>query len=497
MAIVLGTGFVLSEVDEIPGTPWIGWHNVVSDSPQNITTTTNVADSVNLTNPSTNLKWAGTTATEQYITTTTDPVTTGEGDVDYLGVARHNFGTAGIAVSVEALTTNPATDTQTRLLLHFDDAGLSPDVFIDSSPGAHVFTNNGNTFHDTSTKQFGIASGFFDGTNDWISTPDHADFTLGANDFTIEFRFNCTAPASGGGNVNVTGQYTGVATASAWYIYRTSLNTFNFGYAVGAVFSEIGISLLQFTSALNTGWHHMAIVRSGTTITPYLDGVAGTSATGVGTINDSATSLQIGTMASGSTSWKGWIDEFRLSVGVARYTAAFTPPTIAFPWAELTSPTVPADDSPLMFRFDPASYYQVRLRMQAGSEPPEAAVVYIGELLVCERSIDVNVEHVPVTYGRRTHVVNGMSQSGEFLGRIVIGEHRATKAEFKWFQDTWWRTNFDPFLEAAQSIPFFWAWSPEEYPAECGYVWLTNDAEASVDTVTRRVHTELVMEGVA
>jgi len=166
-------------------------------------------------------------------------------------------------------------------------------------------------------------------------------------------------------------------------------------------------------------------------------------------------------------------------------------------WVELTSPAVPADDSPIMFRWDLTLYAAVRLRMQPGIAPPLAAVMYVGELLVCERSIDVNVEHVPVTYGRRTHVVNGMSQSGEFLGRIVLGEHRATKAEFKWFNSAWWRANFDPFLEAAKEIPFFWAWSPEEYPAECGYVWLTKDTEPEVDTVTRRVHSTLEMEGVA
>ena len=129
--------------------------------------------------------------------------------------------------------------------------------------------------------------------------------------------------------------------------------------------------------------------------------------------------------------------------------------------------------------------------------PPEAAVIYVGELLVLERSIKIDTGHVPITFGRRTNIVNGMSETGNFLGRIVLGEHRTSKAQFAWFTSAFYRSDIDEFLEAAQEAPFFWAWNPLEYPDETGYVWLINDAEPEVDPVTRRIALELEMRGVA
>jgi len=487
--IVLGTGFVLSEEDEIPGTPWIGWHTVLQESPNNVAATTNSDDAVLLANPSTNLKWSATTATEQYITVSTF---TYAGDMDYMGVARHNFGSAGIAVSVEALITNPTSSTL-KLLFHFDDNDGSTTL-LDSSGQGHIFAAVGNAQIDTSQSKFGGSSLALDGTGDYVLGDGSSDFAFGTGDFTIDFWVRLTTTASFRQFYDSIGL--GAPTGNAISIVKSE-TTHKFVVQIAGSDIITGTT----TIAVDT-WYHVAVTRSGTNLRLFVNGTqeGGTVVNSTNLINPSGRPV-LGIYGSDLTAsaLAGWLEDVRVVKGEALWTANFTAPTEAIVggWLELTPPTVPANDSPLMFRFDPAAYYQMRLRMQAGSLAPQAAVMYIGELLVCERSIDINVEHVPITYGRRSHIVNGMSQAGQFLGRIVIGEHRATKAEFKWFQDVWWRANFDPFLAAAQDIPFFWAWAPEEYPSECGYVWLTNNAEASVDTVTRRVHTELVMEGVA
>lgn len=168
-------------------------------------------------------------------------------------------------------------------------------------------------------------------------------------------------------------------------------------------------------------------------------------------------------------------------------------------WAEVVSPQTISDDSPIIFRFTPQSTVSARIKLAVTdtSAVPEAAVVYVGELLVLERSIKIGANHTPITYGRRSNIVNGMSESGNFLGRIVLGESRASKAEFEWFTPTFYRSSIDDFLAAAQEVPFFWAWSPDEYPLETGYCWLTNDAEPDVDPVTRRIALTLEMRGVA
>jgi hypothetical protein len=171
----------------------------------------------------------------------------------------------------------------------------------------------------------------------------------------------------------------------------------------------------------------------------------------------------------------------------------------------LITPQVFTDNLPILFRFAPQILGGVRIRIDYSANsppesslfPPEAAVIYVGRLLVLERSITIGQGHVPISYGRRSSIVNGMSETGNFLGRIVLGEYRQSKAQFEWFTSTFYRASIDAFIAAAQEIPFFWAWSPLEYPAEVGYVWLTNNVEPEVDPVTRRIALTLEMRGIA
>lgn len=165
----------------------------------------------------------------------------------------------------------------------------------------------------------------------------------------------------------------------------------------------------------------------------------------------------------------------------------------------LVSARVLADDSPVIFRFTPRVVTELRIKIEVTdtSAPPEAAVVYVGKLLVMERSIKIDTDHVPIPYGRVTDVVNGMSETGNFLGRIVLGEYRQSRAEFTWFTSDFYRDEVDPFVDAARAHPFFWAWSPSEYPLETGYSWLTKDAQPEVNPVTRRIALTLDMRGIA
>ena len=78
-----------------------------------------------------------------------------------------------------------AVDEYTKLLLHCDGADGST-TFIDSATGKTI-TASGNAQIDTAQYKFGGASGLFDGTNDFLYTPNHADFTFGTGDFTIDF----------------------------------------------------------------------------------------------------------------------------------------------------------------------------------------------------------------------------------------------------------------------------------------------------------------------
>lgn len=174
------------------------------------------------------------------------------------------------------------------------------------------------------------------------------------------------------------------------------------------------------------------------------------------------------------------------------YWDASSPPV----WVELVQEQILPDDGPALFRFEPQVLATVLIRLQPGIGTPEAAVVYCGKLLVMERSFPAPGQHAPLDFGRENSVVNGMSESGNFLGRVVVGAHNESAAEFQHLTPDWYRTYFEPFMLAAKAIPFFLAWNPEEYEAEVGFAWLTASPKPAQDTVTRRMNISLPMRGV-
>lgn len=159
-----------------------------------------------------------------------------------------------------------------------------------------------------------------------------------------------------------------------------------------------------------------------------------------------------------------------------------------------------ADDDPIIFQIEPQTVTGIRLRITTtgqDDEPPELAVLYVGSLLTLERGIKVDVDHVPLPLARRTSVVSGMSESGNFMGRNVLNQYLETVAEFSWFDPTWYRANFDPFVEQAKETPFFFAWAPEDYPDDVGYCWLIADPMPATHPATLRVAVNLEMRGLA
>jgi len=100
---------------------------------------------------------------------------------------------------------------------------------------------------------------------------------------------------------------------------------------VGGISSDV-TGTTQFSSTLNTGWHHVAFVRTGNLLKLFIDGVQeGGNVAITGTVNDSANQFAIGQLGElVNLNWNGWIDEFRLSVGIARWTANFIPAGTAY-----------------------------------------------------------------------------------------------------------------------------------------------------------------------
>jgi hypothetical protein len=222
-------------------------------------------------------------------------------------------------------------DTYTKILLHFDGTDASTTI-TDSNAGgsAHTWTAAGNAQIDTAQSKFGGASGLFDGTGDWVTTPDHADFSLGSGTFTIDFWFRVNA--AGGSALNLAGQMDSMSTDGAWSMNRTSGNVIVASVSTDGSNYTVVTGTTQFTNAVNTGWHHAALVRTGNTLKLFIDGTQeGGDVSFSGTVFNSSSVLAVGAAGAITTSpWNGWIDEFRLSVGIARWTAAFNSPSRAY-----------------------------------------------------------------------------------------------------------------------------------------------------------------------
>lgn len=198
---------------------------------------------------------------------------------------------------------------------------------------AHSWTYHGNAKIVTAQSEFGGASGSFPGATgtggDWIDTPDSEDFSVGKNPFTIDFWLKRGAT---GALLRVLGQCdsTGSIASTAFYFYFGADNKLNVGVGVGAALKT---ATSTGTIAETTTWHHIAIVRNGDTLYLYIDGTNdGSVALGAGAvINNSTNKFSIGRQGEyTSNNFNGYIDEFRFSNGIARWTANFTPPVSAY-----------------------------------------------------------------------------------------------------------------------------------------------------------------------
>lgn len=147
-------------------------------------------------------------------------------------------------------------------------------------------------------------------------------------------------------------------------------------------------------------------------------------------------------------------------------------------YSAITDDFLLADDAPVIVRFTEANYIALKVEMtdtQSGAaEAPLIAVMYAGKLLVSQRKLQVSF--TPITLGRKTEALNGRSENGKFLGRIITSAWVETAANIAFLTPAWYRTYFRPFVLSAQQNPFFFAWAPVSFPDEVGYAWLTNDA---------------------
>jgi hypothetical protein len=228
----------------------------------------------------------------------------------YMSDARIIDGTA-IYTSNFTPPTAPLTPTSgTSLLCNFTNASI-----VDAT-GKNVIETVGNAQVDTTTMKYGTGAMEFDGTGDYLVAPTSEQMAMGTGDFTAECWVYRTS----------TGSFfdTRVANDAAGFLVQADTN------GKLALFTNAAFRITDSGTALPTSeWFHVALVRSSGTTTLYKNG------TSVGTYSDSnnynAGALTVGSNFGITTPITGFIDDLRITKGIARYTANFTPPTKALP----------------------------------------------------------------------------------------------------------------------------------------------------------------------
>ena len=201
------------------------------------------------------------------------------------------------------------------LLLHADGSEDSTN-FIDSSLNNLSITVHNNARIKTTTKKFGSGAAYFDGNGDYLSVANSPLFNFGTGDFTVEAWIYRLSDVRGGifgmpqGGISIVVQNDGTLFADK---------------------ANVGGSPLAGSTFLPTNtWHHIAVTRQGGYARTFVNGVIEAEAVWAATL-DSSQNAQIGDVDSGQWPFNGYIDDLRVTKGVARYTANFVPPALAFP----------------------------------------------------------------------------------------------------------------------------------------------------------------------
>lgn len=152
------------------------------------------------------------------------------------------------------------------------------------------------------------------------------------------------------------------------------------------------------------------------------------------------------------------------------------------------------NNGPVLFRFEPQSIAEIRIKLQSGAAPAAAAAVYCGRLLVLPRKIWQ--DHTPIVHGRKSNVLTGRSESGNLLGRIVLNESTESHMLLRLIDPDFYRENIHDFILASKALPFFIAWRPETYPREVGYCWMMNDPVPVNAPPSGLIEIDLQMQGI-
>mgnify|MGYP001240900465 CR=1 FL=1 len=189
-------------------------------------------------------------------------------------------------------------------------------IFVNRGPTSADVVDYGDAHHDSGggITNHNSTSMYFDGTGDYLNVLNAAFCNFGTDDFTIDFWIYYNNTSAGNGIANFS--------SSTWQLTHGSGPQLYFQNSSG--FSD------TVTGSMGSGaWKYIAIVRSSGYLYSFVDGKMSRAPTSFATSPSGTGSLDIGRHTS-SYYLNAYLDDFRISKGVARYAPSddgFNPPS--------------------------------------------------------------------------------------------------------------------------------------------------------------------------
>lgn len=246
-------------------------------------------------------------------------------------------GTGPYSSATSSVTPGVSTDpnfANVSLLLHMDGTNGST-TFTDSSGTPKTVTPIGGAAISAAQSKFGGASGFFDGDGDRLSIPDSDAFWLGSGDYTVEAWLYVTTINTQGGGAFFSQSASVIDNANRQFAFSVNSSGLDVYWTTNGASDQ---SHTFSATVPQNQWAHVAFSRASGVLRAYLNGVqVGSNLSHAVTYFNSTAPVYVGSFGNyfvdgyGFLDFTGYIDELRITKGVARYTANFTPPAAPFP----------------------------------------------------------------------------------------------------------------------------------------------------------------------
>jgi hypothetical protein len=178
-----------------------------------------------------------------------------------------------------------------------------------------------------SATQYKFGGGSLRTTNTlYRSSSSSSDWAFGSGDFTVEMFIRIDSLPGASQFASPWGNLTATVGCCFWVRPSTEPGALTWRARDGS-----SVSATSANGTIIAGqWHHIAYSRSGTTGRLFVDGALVATTTDTSTYT-TTTSPAIGRNQLSADYFAGYVDEVRVTKGVARYTSTFTPPSAPFP----------------------------------------------------------------------------------------------------------------------------------------------------------------------